>query len=74
MLQAAVTTGMSAGAAFRDVLDLAQPVAWAVGLFFLRDVYREFKELRRDVHGPQGLSERLARIEGANGINGANHG
>lgn len=51
--------------AVSDVAQLFTPVAWAVGLFFLRDVYREFKELRNDVHGKGGLNERVARMEGA---------
>ena len=53
--------------AVSDLSRIGTPIAWAVGLFFLRDVYREFKELRNDVHGPKGLGERLARLEGANG-------
>lgn len=62
----------SVGSAVSDITQLGQPVAWALGMFFLRDVYREFKELRRDVHGPEGIGERVARLEGAKGSgNGA---
>lgn len=57
--------------AVSDIARLATPVAWGVGLFFLRDVYREFKELRNDVHGKGGIGERIARLEGREGVNGA---
>lgn len=54
--------------AVSDLAQLGTPVAWTIGLFFLRDVYREFKDLRKDVHGSGGLNERVARIEGREGM------
>jgi hypothetical protein len=53
-----------------DLARLLTAVAWGVGAFFLRDVYREFRELRNDVHGKGGINERLARVEGIQEANG----
>lgn len=58
-------TAGDALSAASDMMRLATPVAWAVGLFFLRDVYQEHKTLRNDVHGKDGIGERVARLEGA---------
>lgn len=58
-------TSGEALSAVSDLARLASPIAWAVGIFFLRDVYREHKQLRDDVHGKGGINERVARLEGA---------
>jgi hypothetical protein len=46
-----------------DLTQLGQPVAWAVIAYFLRDIYRDHKQLREDIHGKGGISERLVRVE-----------
>ena len=45
----------------RDITQLANAVAWGISLFFLRDIYREFRDMRNTV-GEHG--ERIAKIEG----------
>ncbi len=49
-------------AAVADLARLATVGMFALNMYFLRDVYREFKELRTtsEKHG-----ERIARLEGA---------
>ena len=51
--------------AISDLLRVSTVVGWGVVAYLVRDIYREFKELRRDVHGKDGINERLARVEGA---------
>lgn len=53
-----------------DLSQIGQPIAWAIVAFFLRDIYRDHRELRNDVHGRGGLNERVARIEGVQDANG----
>lgn len=62
VLAQAVTNSVSN--AVSDLAQLGTPVAWATGLFFLRDLYREFKDVRKIQiqHG-----ERIARLEGPEG-------
>jgi hypothetical protein len=48
-----------------DLLRIATVVGWGVVAYLARDVYREFRELKNDVHGKGGINERVARLEGA---------
>ena len=54
--------------AMSDLGHIGQPIAWAVVAYFLRDIYRDHKDLRNGVYGKDGLNERLARLEGASEV------
>ena len=51
--------------AISDLLRVSTVVGWGIVAYLVRDIYREFKELRNDVHGKDGINERLSRVEGA---------
>lgn len=64
MIQSPSTEVMNA---VTDLTRLLTVGGLGVNIWFIKGAFQELKELRNDVHGKGGLSERLARIEGANG-------